>query len=167
MVTLKNILVATDFGDTSAAALTYGRELARAFGARLHLAHMVEDIMVYYSPESGFAAAAEIQQNLEAAARRELQAVITDHDRKTLQIEPVVRSCFNIADGIVDYARNNAIDLIVTGTHGRGAIKHLMLGSVAERVVRAAPCPVLTVRPHERDFVVAELQGALAAAAIH
>ena len=167
MVTVKNILVATDFGDTSAAALTYGRELARAFGARLHLAHMVEDIMVYYSPESGFAAASEIQENLETAARRELEALITDDDRKSILVLPVVQTCFNIGDGIVDYARRNAIDLIITGTHGRGFIKHLMLGSVAERVVRAAPCPVLTVRPHERDFVIADPRGAVAATAIH
>ena len=50
--------------------------------------------------------------------------------------------------------RANPIDLIVTGTHGRGAVKHFLMGSVAERVVRTAPCPVLTVHAHERDFIV-------------
>ena len=57
------------------------------------------------------------------------------------------------ATEIVNYARRNGIDLIVMGTHGRGAIAHLLMGSVAERVVRTAPCPVLTVRNPERDFV--------------
>ena len=55
---------------------------------------------------------------------------------------------------IVDYARKNGIDLIVMGTHGRGAIAHFFMGSVAERVVRMAPCPVLTVRNSEREFVL-------------
>ena len=55
---------------------------------------------------------------------------------------------------IVDYARQERINLIVTGTHGRGAVAHLLMGSVAERVVRTAPCPVLTVRHPEQEFVV-------------
>ena len=60
---------------------------------------------------------------------------------------------FTAATDIVEYARSESIDLIVMGTHGRGALRHLLMGSVAERVVRWAPCPVLTVRAHERDFV--------------
>jgi nucleotide-binding universal stress UspA family protein len=55
---------------------------------------------------------------------------------------------------IVRYARREVIDLIVMGTHGRGAIAHMLLGSVAERVIRKAPCPVLTVRPEEHEFVM-------------
>ena len=57
---------------------------------------------------------------------------------------------------IVEYARANNIDLIVIGTHGRGAVAHLLLGSVAERVVRLAPCPVLTVKQREREFARAD-----------
>ena len=55
--------------------------------------------------------------------------------------------------GIIEYAKSHPIDLIVVGTHGRGAVKQLLLGSAAERVVRGAPCPVLAVRAHERDFI--------------
>ena len=57
------------------------------------------------------------------------------------------------ASTIVEYARNHGVNLIVMGTHGRGAVAHLLLGSVAERVVRLAPCPVLTVRHPEHEFV--------------
>ena len=67
---------------------------------------------------------------------------------------PVVETGTNIAEAIVEYAKANSIDLIVTGTHGRGAVQHFLMGSVAERVVRTAPCPVLTVHAHERDFIV-------------
>jgi nucleotide-binding universal stress UspA family protein len=65
---------------------------------------------------------------------------------------------------IVDYARNYDVDIIVMGTHGRGALAHLVMGSVAERVVRWAPCPVLTVREHEHDFVGPDALEAVACA---
>ena len=149
MIVLKNILVATDFSESAAVALAYGRDLARTFNARLHLAHMVEDVMVRYSPEVGFAVP-ELQKNLEEKAWRDLRALITADDR---QIVAVVQTCMNIPNAIVEYAKTNAIDLVITGTHGRGPIQHLLMGSVAERVVRTAPCPVLTVHEKERDFI--------------
>jgi len=65
---------------------------------------------------------------------------------------------------IVDYAKQARVDLIVTGTHGRGAVAHLLMGSVAERVVRTAPCPVLTVRHPEHEFVIPDALVAVAKA---
>jgi nucleotide-binding universal stress UspA family protein len=149
MIVLKNILVATDFSESAAVALAYGRDLARTFNARLHLAHMVEDVMVRYGPEVSFAVP-ELQKNLEERTWRDLRALITEDDRN---IVPVVQTCVNIANAIIEYAKTNNIDLVITGTHGRGPIKHLLMGSVAERVVRTAPCPVLTVHAKERDFI--------------
>lgn len=161
MVVLKNILVATDFGEPSAVALAYGRDLARSYGATLHVLHVVEDVMMRYSPEVGFAIP-DLQRDLEQAATRDLAALITDDDRKTLTVVPVVQTSFNVPVGVIEYARNHPIDLIVVGTHGRGAVKQLLMGSAAERIVRTAPCPVLTVRAHERDFIAPD---ALVAAA--
>ena len=152
MVTLKNILVATDFSEPSTVALNYGRDLARSYNARLHVLHVVEDVMMRYSSEIGFALP-QVQQDLEAAATRELNGLITEDDRNTLSVVTAVETGVNISEVIVKYAKEHAIDLIVTGTHGRGAVKHFLMGSVAERVVRTAPCPVLTVREHERDFI--------------
>lgn len=152
MVNLKNILVATDFSEPSAVALAYGRDLARSYAAKLHVLHVVEDAMMRYSPEVAVASPV-LQADLESAARRDLEALITDDDRRTLTITPIVQTSRSAAGGIVDYAREQAIDLIVTGTHGRSAMKQFLMGSVAERVVRTAPCPVLTVRAHERDFL--------------
>ena len=150
MIVLKNILVATDFSESAAVALNYGRDLARTFNARLHLAHMVEDVMIRYGPEVSFAVP-ELQKNMEQRAWRDLRALIGDDSAP--HVIPVVEACASIPQAIVDYAKANAIDLIITGTHGRGPIKHLLMGSVAERVVRTAPCPVLTVHAKERDFI--------------
>ncbi len=152
MVILRNILVATDFGAPSIVALAYGRDLARSYQARLHVLHVVEDLVMRYSPELSYAMP-QMQRDLDAAARKDLEAVITDDDRNTLEIVPVLDTATNMADAIVRYAKSQAIDLIITGTHGRGAVRRLLLGSVAERVVRTAPCPVLTVREHEREFI--------------
>jgi nucleotide-binding universal stress UspA family protein len=152
MVALKKILVATDFSDPSSVAMAYGRDLARTYNAELHVLHVVEDVLMRYSPEVSFALP-EVQKDLERAAERELNALISEDDRRTLRTVPVVETGVNIAEGITQYAAANAIDLIITGTHGRGAVKHFLMGSVAERVVRSAGCPVLTVRSNERDFI--------------
>jgi nucleotide-binding universal stress UspA family protein len=152
MIALKNILVATDFSAPSVVALNYGRDLARAFGARLHVLHVVDDVLMHYSLEGGLIGE-DLQKDLEKVAWRDLENQITDDDRRTLAVTPVVQANVGAASGIVEYAKKNAIDLIITGTHGRGAVTHLLMGSVAERVVRIAPCPVLTVHANEREFI--------------
>ena len=98
MVVLKNILVATDFSDPSAVALAYGRDLARSYGAKLHVLHVVEDVMMRYSPEV-VVASPVLQKDLEAAARRDLEALITDDDRRTLAIIPIVQMSRSAAGG--------------------------------------------------------------------
>ena len=153
MVVIKNILVATDFSAPSGVALAYGRDLARNYNARLHVLHVVEDLITRYSPEAGFVLPS-MQADLDTAARRQLEACVNEEDRKQLGAVVVTASGANIAVAICSYAKENSIDLIVTGTHGRGAVKHFLMGSVAERVVRTAGCPVLTVHTHERDFIV-------------
>ena len=163
MVALKNILVATDFSEPSGVALAYGRDLARTYHARLHVLHVVEDVILRYSPEVGLVAS-DVQKDLETIATRDLNALITEDDRRTLDVLPVIECGINMAAVITKYATDHAIDLIVTGTHGRGVVKHFLMGSVAERVVRTAPCPVLTVRAHERDFIAPDALVATATA---
>ena len=154
MVTLMKVLVATDFSEPSDAALLYGRELAVRFGATLHVLHVPPNI---YS--SGLIAqnyvviGPELQQQIEDDARRRLHQLLVDTDRSGPPSIPVVLTASSPALAIVEYAKDHDIDMIVLGTHGRGALSHLVMGSVAERVVRLAPCPVLTVRHPERDFV--------------
>ncbi len=156
MINLKNILVATDFGEVSEAALTYGRALARTFGADLHLLHVMENTFLRPIASDPLA--------LKAALYKRLNGRLTAFDHAQLHARAVVEVSDEPAAVIVDYATGYAIDLIVTGTHGRRGAAHVLMGSVAERVVRTAPCPVLTVRHPEREFVVADQQEQLAAA---
>jgi nucleotide-binding universal stress UspA family protein len=94
-----------------------------------------------------------VQQEIERGARQQLDALLTDEDRQTLHATTDVIPHNTPAFAIVDYAKSNRVNLIVLGTHGRGALSHVFMGSVAERVVRMAPCPVLTVRHPEHEFV--------------
>ena len=153
MILIKNVLVATDFSDPSDAALHYGREFALTFDATLHVLHVVDNVTVHYGVESYVAMRPELQQEVENSARTQLEALITEEDRATLHVQPVIVTDAAKAAAIVGYASEHHIDLIVMGTHGRGAVSRLLMGSVAERVVRTAPCPVLTVHHPEREFV--------------
>jgi nucleotide-binding universal stress UspA family protein len=154
MIAIKNILVATDFGEASDSALSYGRELAGRFGATLHVLNVVENFYVTtFGAETYAAFVPDMQRELETTARKRLDELLIDSDSSGPATRPVVTTSGSPAYAIVDYARENRIDLIVMGTHGRGALAQLMMGSVAERVVRIASCPVLTVRHPEHEFV--------------
>lgn len=155
MILLKKVLVATDFGPASESALRYAQALARGFGAELHVLHVVENLLTRAIDGYGYAAISpEVQEDVERAGRKQTEALLSDEDRLELRAKPSIVTSNSAATAIADYARDNGIDLIVMGTHGRAAIAHLFMGSVAERVVRTAPCPVLTVRSPEHDFVV-------------
>src|SRR5262245_7150832 len=146
MIKLQSILVATDLGEASAAALMYGRALARTFGANLHLLHVMENTFLRPMPADPL--------TFKAAVYLRLREQLTVEDRLDLRAIAALEVSDEPAETIVEYAKSFAIDLIVTGTHGRRGAAHLLMGSVAERVVRTAPCPVLTVRHPEREVVV-------------
>jgi nucleotide-binding universal stress UspA family protein len=146
MITLNHILVATDFGEASDAALTYGRALARTFGATLHVLHVVENFFMRPIVADPYF--------ITASAAKQLNERLTDEDRVTLRAHVVIETSDAPAAAIAAYAKSANIDLIVMGTHGRSAVEQLLVGSVAERVVRTAPCPVLTVRHPEHEFVL-------------
>lgn len=165
MVALKKILVATDFSAPSDSALAYGRELARSFGASLTVLHVVEDLSTHaVGPDGGMLADPAMQRELEAAAQQQVDALLFDEDRRELRASGRIVTSNMPFLAITNYAREASIDLIVIGTHGRGAVAHLFMGSVAERVVRTASCPVLTVRDPEREFVLPDALVAVAKA---
>lgn len=156
MIALERILVPTDFSEFSREALKYGCELANRFGATLHLLHVVQDFQPYV-PEAGMMLVdpheylAALKKDAEAALKQLPGADWTEVDQ-----ERIVRS---VLEGvpfvqIVRYVRDHDIDLIVIGSHGRTGLSHALMGSVAERVVRKAPCPVLTVRLDQHKFVL-------------
>ena len=165
MIALKKILVATDFSEPSDAALAYGRELARTFGAALTLVHVVDEVMSRgYGIDGGVMLSdPQYQIQVEADARRQLNAAIEGEDRAITASARVLVSR-SPASAIVSYAHESDIDLIVMGTRGRGGVAHLLMGSVSERVVQTAPCPVLTVRHPEHEFVLPDALVAVAKA---
>lgn len=145
MIDLKQVLVAVNFDETSNVALTYARSLAKAFGARLHVLHVMEN--PFLRPM------ANDPKAIEAGVSRRLLDTLTDEDRATLHAVPVLRTSDAPAEEIVKYAQAEQIDLIVLGTHGRPGVAHFLMGSVAEKVVRTASCPVLTLRHPARSFI--------------
>lgn len=161
---INRIVVPTDFSVTSDAAIEYAKALAERFGASLHLIHVFED------PYMSVAFATDLY----------VQPLTETRDALRIDAEARLRKQFHAIDGwgvdgtadvidgvpaqaIVDYADRLGADLIVMGTHGRSGFAHLMLGSVAERVLRTAPCPVLTVRAAVERAVRCELADAAVA----
>ena len=155
MIALKNILVATDFGEAADVALRYGQTLAKHFGANLHVLHVAQNAYFNAVGSDAYVAMTPgLQEEVEAAAKKQLAELLLDNDRSGPSTTAVVETSSSPVFAILDYAKRNRIDLLVMGTHGRGPMAHLLMGSVAERVVRLAPCPVMTIRHPEHEFVL-------------
>ena len=154
MIQLNRILVPTDFSDYSRAALEYGGEFAERFGAELHLVHVLQDL-VGLVPEPGlaFPPPGDYMLELQRSAEQALAGLPGAAAPEGVKVERVVRHGPPFLE-IIRYAREAEIDLIVMGTHGRSGLAHMLLGSVAEKVVRKAPCPVLTVRARDLAFTM-------------
>ena len=141
------ILVPTDFSPTSDAALEHARALARAFSAELRLVHVFEDPLLAgaVAAEAYVPEAPGVRTALMKEAQERLTHRLRPEDREALSASGEIITG-SPASAITEHAARIGASLIVMGTHGRGGMAHLLLGSVAERVVRTAACPVLTVR---------------------
>jgi len=135
----KRILCPLDFSENSQIALGYASSLARESGAKLFLVH-VDDSQVPY--DAGFAAYVAPPNNTEALMEQ-LVAIKPTLENVTFEHQLLVG---HPADVIVEFAKEHHIDLIVMGTHGRTGVARLVMGSIAEAVVRRSECPVLTVK---------------------
>jgi len=152
-IRLQKILLPTDFSTYSATATQYACELVTRFNAELHLLHTLE---THLTSTPTFAMALDLPKYVSesrAAAEKSLAGVV---DPQWSAGRTVVQA---VVEGspkteIIRYARTHDIDLIVLATHGRTGLAHVIIGSVAESVVRTAPCPVLTVRPKGHQFVM-------------
>ncbi len=156
MIAIKEIMAPTDFSEPSEIALRYAKALAENFQARLHLVHVIDENALIYpwtSPDGTPIALGAARTELEQVSADRLGKLLTAEEREkfSAQVEILVGSPFL---EIITYAKTQNIDLIIMGTHGRGPIAHMLMGSVAEKVVRKAPCPVLTVRHPEHEFVM-------------
>ena len=153
MIELKRILVPTDFSDFSEPALNYGCLLAEQFNSDLHLLNVVASPALYGNDPVMLPAEALADHLNEVRAHAEAKLKELPEQSNELSVVRDVRQGVAFVE-IIRYAKENDIDLIVIGTHGRTGLSHVFLGSVAERVVRKAACPVLTVRPEGHQFVM-------------
>jgi nucleotide-binding universal stress UspA family protein len=153
MIDLKRILVPTDFSKFSQQALMYGAALAEKFGAELCLLHVVQDLAVFI-PDM-VTVAPPIVPSLEqmtAAVQAAFDRVVVENGLERFSFRREVCQGTPFLE-IIRFAKENDVDLIVMGTHGHSGLIHVLLGSVTDKVVRKAPCPVLTVRHPEHEFV--------------
>jgi nucleotide-binding universal stress UspA family protein len=138
------ILAPTDFSGYSTQAVLYARELAQTFAATLVLLHVVEPPAYPIEGLPPSELGGSLLGDLEQLAAKELAHVLMDEAEIKVGRRVVVGVPYR---EIINVAEAEKVDLIVMATHGRTGLSHLVMGSVAERVVRMAPCPVLTIRP--------------------
>ncbi len=141
----KKICCPIDFSDASRAAMEVGADLARRNGGELVLLHAYP-IPGYTFPDGSVVASPRMMQELAEGAEKHLQEWRRDAEALGARVS-TVKAVGEPASEIVTFARESGVDLLVLGTHGRTGLEHALMGSVAERVVRKARCPVLTVRP--------------------
>jgi nucleotide-binding universal stress UspA family protein len=154
MITLKKILVPTDFSDCSKKAMDYALSLAKEFKSEVLILHVIDT--------RGYETAAIYNLGPMEEARKAVQKMSQEMMANFLKEKGIDESRIGdkiILEGapfieIIRVAREKEVDLIVIGTHGRTGVSHILFGSVAEKVVRKAPCPVLTVKPEEHEFVM-------------
>ena len=155
MINLDKILVPTDFSDFSKPAMRYACAIAARFESELHLLHVVPDAAMLVPEAGGLGGSGLVDQSdaLEEAAKSQLAALPEndwDNGKEIVRVTRIGATFYEV----IQYAKEQDVDLIVIGTHGRSGLMHLLMGSVAENVVRKAPCPVLTVKPDGHQFVM-------------
>ncbi len=152
MIKLNRILFPTDFSEQSACAAAYAFALAEKFGSQVHVLHVQEVLPGTPTFVMGMAIATKAKES-EGASLKGIAAFLEQGKWDARSVVPATTEGTPFVE-IVRYAKTHEIDLIVLGTHGRSGLTHVLLGSVAERVVRKAPCPVMTIRPEGHQFVM-------------
>ncbi len=149
MFKIHAILCPVDFSDASRKAVQYAKEFALSMGSSVSLLNVVEprpmavDITLNYIP---------FEEDLEHAANEDMQRVLEEFQLAGLKAESSIE-IGNPSDVILDKARELNVNLIILGSHGKTGLSRLLMGSVAEMVVRKAPCPVLIVKAEETEFI--------------
>lgn len=142
----QRILCATDFSETAEAAWEMACELARVHRAELALVHAFTDLPSYAYAEVPGPAVQKVWEEQRQWVQQALEERTAAAAARGLTVKPLLKTGA-AATVIADAAAEQGVDLVVVGTHGRTGLNRLVIGSVAERVVRIAPCPVLTVKP--------------------
>ena len=147
----KTILVPLDFSDYTDEIMNVALQLAEKFASAIHLLHVIPN-MDYFTPYESFLSVenlVNVQREIEREVGKDMEAV--SKNIKGIPVTKAIHTGVAFLE-IIDYVRTEKIDLVVMGTHGRGGLEHILIGSVAEKVVRKSPCPVLTIRPAGKKF---------------
>jgi nucleotide-binding universal stress UspA family protein len=152
MIKIEKILFPTDFSDHSKHAFSYALSFAKEYGANICMVHVIEDVQylanAYMFDVPMMPSFADVEQNRLKEMQEFIDREVTDSD---IQVQKVVRHGRPFVE-IIQIARDENVDLIVIATHGRGGLEHVLFGSTAEKVVRKAPCPVLSIRLPGHEF---------------
>lgn len=146
----EKILCPVDFSEFTDEILAYAVNIAKRFDSELHLIHVIPNLN-YFTPYESFLTPENlvaIERNIEGEVGKDFDKITNKLD---LPFKRIVKTGVTFVE-IIDYIKDQGIDLVVMGTHGRSGIEHILIGSVAEKVVRKSPCPVLTVRPKDKAF---------------
>src|SRR3989338_7905930 len=150
MTEFGKILFPTDFSESAENASRYALSLAKKYGSKVYVIHVIEPFT--YTTEFGLDFSAQLKE-MEASARRLLDDVAASIKKTNLDVESALITGEPFVE-IIKYARKEQVDLIVMATHGRSGIEHMLMGSVAEKVVRKSPCPVLTIKKSGQTFTM-------------
>jgi nucleotide-binding universal stress UspA family protein len=151
MQLIKKILVPIDFSDYSKNALRYAVHIAKSFEAKMYLIYVVEPVIYPADFSMGQVAIPSLDADLQNRAEEELKNLASNFVDTSLQIETIIKTGKPFVE-INETAKEIDADLIIMSTHGHTGVEHLLFGSTAEKVVRKAPCPVLTLREPIKGF---------------
>jgi nucleotide-binding universal stress UspA family protein len=146
----KKILCPLDFSEFSNEIVNYAVNIAGKYGSELHLLHVIPNLN-YYTPYESFLTPENLvalESSIEKEVGKDFEKIIKKIDTS---VKTIIKSGAPFVE-IIEYVKAESIDLVVMGTHGRSGIEHILIGSVAEKVVRKSPCPVLTIRPKNKAF---------------
>lgn len=154
MIRIQTILHPTDFSEPSKYALAYAMSFAEEYNAKVCVVHVIEEVSsALYFDMLQAPPLAQLMADIEKQAQKAMEELIAPDMRAKYRVETFIRKGVPFLE-IVRCAEEIHADMIVCGTHGRTGLKHAIFGSVAEKVVRKAPCPVLSVRHPEHKFVM-------------
>ncbi len=148
MFTVKKILFPVDFTMNMEKIIPIVKDMVKAFDAKLYVIHVIRSAEEFVGFEMGTAWYAALEKDLMDGAEKSMRRLVTEQLEDIDGVETQI-AVGDVVDEILDYTKKQGIDLIIIGTHGRKGLEKVMFGSVAEGIIKEAPCPVLTVNPYK------------------
>ncbi len=148
MFTVKKILFPVDFTMNMEKIIPIVKDMVKAFDAKLYVIHVIRSAEEFVGFEMGTAWYAALEKDLMDGAEKSMRRLVTEQLDDIDGVETQI-AVGDVVDEILDYTKKQGIDLIIIGTHGRKGLEKVMFGSVAEGIIKEAPCPVLTVNPYK------------------